>query len=131
MKRLMTVSLVLLGACSSTEHGHKEVSNASYTTDNVANRQKGDFIRMTENHLNDVERTIDRWKSEAKNASGDLKEKRYEKITDLEKKLDETRSRLNRLKTAAMSEYAKYKAQTDDAVKNLDEEFEDTEKSFR
>ncbi len=135
MKSLNLIALIALFSplmgCSSAGPEAKEISSASYEPNNVINRQKADFIWATDQHLNEVEKKIDRWKVEAKEASGTLKEDRYDRITTLEKQLDNARMKLNKLKTASTSQYKDCKEDVEEAVEDLDEEFQETMEDFK
>lgn len=117
--------------CTSSYSPAKDHATSSYDSRDITNMQKVDFIRTTENYLNAVENKVDNWKAEAKDASGSMKEERYEHITDLERKLDRARTELNKLKAASKDDYKGCKEEVDEAVEALNEEIEKANSVFK
>lgn len=124
-------SVIVLSLVAGCVSPGSDSYNPSYGTNTVMSDQKTAYVQATINHLNDIERKIDGWKVEAKEASGSSKETRYDVITSVEKKLDTARLELNKLKVASVSEYKSSKETVDKAVADLDKEFETSAKSFR
>lgn len=124
------IPVLFLAACSSHHREGKETTRSTYDSNNVMNSQKSDYIRSTNKHLVEIEAKIEGWKLEAKDASGSLKENRYESISSLEQKLDKARRELNQLKVASAADYEDQKEEVDEAIKALDTEFRDVANKF-
>jgi hypothetical protein len=96
-------------------------SSMSSSTTSVWQDQRSEYIRKTEERINQISLNEDKMRAQHSTSQGDRKKEMMNMLDKLEKQVDKTRDELNSLREAKAEDYSKQKNDVDAELNKLED----------